>query len=192
VCCVLVLAALALAHGSSGRRTALEIERSGVSMRKAMTAFVVARLGVLALGVGPASAVKSGGPDKCQLPNCYTAHYSWDEVRVIYHAATFYHLDIAKVPETGVAVLAFFLGLSPHPDQHPLTLTKGANHGSPLPATKVLFGSTFTTTEMQQNMASVSHYLALGGDDTYYVGGLFMGYLAAVGEARQQRAERQS
>jgi hypothetical protein len=34
---------------------------------------------------------------------------------------------------------------------------------------------------MQADMSSVSHYVALDGNDTLYVGGLVMGYLAALG-----------
>jgi hypothetical protein len=149
-------------------------------MRKVIAVFV-AIISVLAFGTGSASASNAGELSTYRSAPAatstkYTARYTSAEYAYIVKAANFYHLNHKDVPKTGVKVLAFILKIAPHPNQKPMA--KPANNG------KTTMTTTYDTPSMKADMASVSHYLALNGHDTLYVGGLVMGYLAALGEAR--------
>ena len=177
-------------------------------MRKVMGLLLVALIGVLGLGIDTASASSAGQFCKkadlgkivtadngktiiCKLDSggrarwtnyaaptpptarTYTARYTAAENAFIVRAANFYHLRAQDVPKTGVQVLAFFLKLAPHADQKPQA--KPTNNGP------ITISTTYSTASMKADMGSVSHYIALNGHDTMYVGGLVMGYLAALG-----------
>ena len=106
----------------------------------------------------------------------YTARYSAAQYAYMTKTAAHFHLAVQDVPKTGVAVLAYILTISRHAPTKPIGHVSNAGPNA--------ITTTYTSATNSSTMVPVERYIVENGDDTLYVGGLLMEYLAAIAGVR--------